>query len=66
VELFELPGVECALEDQLRVDRDDPALGLGRAEPRLEPPDRPLLAFGDPPNVRELSGADGAEQHLRR
>jgi hypothetical protein len=24
-----------------------------------------LLSFGEPPNVRQLSGPDGAEQHLR-
>ena len=62
----QLRAVERALEDQLRVDADDPALGLRGAEPGLEPLDRPLLAFGEPPNVRELSGADGAEEHLGR
>ncbi len=58
--------VERDVQNQLGVDAGDSPLGFRRGEARLEPTDGPLLAFGDPPNVRELSGADGAEQHLRR
>jgi len=61
-----LQVVEGALEDQLRVDPDDAALRLRRAQSGLEPANRPLSPFGEPPNVRELSGADGPEQHLGR
>ena len=57
----ELRAVEHALEDQLRLDADDAALGFRGSEPGFKPPDRPLSAFGEPPNIRELSGADGAE-----
>jgi hypothetical protein len=53
----QLQVVEGALEDQLRVDPDDAALRLRRAQSGLEPSDRPLFPFGEPPNVRELSAA---------
>src|SRR6266849_10615173 len=62
----QLQVVEGTFQDQLRVDRDDAALGLRGPQSGLEPSDRPLSPFGEPPNVRELSGADGPEEHLRR
>jgi len=60
----ELRLVEGAVQDQLCVDGHDAPLSLRGAEPGLEAPDRPLPAFGDPPNVGELSSADGPQQHL--
>jgi hypothetical protein len=58
--------VEGALEDQLRVDGYEPTLRLGRSKSSRELPEGPLLSLGEPPNVGELSGADGAEEHLGR
>jgi hypothetical protein len=65
-ELRDLRLVERSADDDLGVDADDPSLGFGGAEARLASAERPFLSFGEPPNVRQLSGADGAEQHLRR
>jgi hypothetical protein len=65
-ELRDLGVVERSGDDDLGVDAGDPALGLGGAQTRLASAERPLLSFGEPPNVRQLSGADGAEQHLGR
>jgi hypothetical protein len=58
--------VERSGDDDLGVDAGDPSLSFGGAEARLESAEWPLLSFGEPPNVRQLSGPDGAEQHLRR
>lgn len=65
-QLRDLRLVERAGDDDLGVDAGDPSLGFGGAEARLESAEWPLLSFGEPPNVRELSGPDGGEQHLRR
>jgi hypothetical protein len=65
-ELGALLVIQDAADDQLRLDAGDATLRFRGGEPGFEPAKRPLLAFGEPPNVRELSGADGAEQHLRR
>src|SRR5204863_6981041 len=62
----QLHVVEGPFQDQLRVDRDDAALSLGGLQSSFEPSDRPLSPFGEPPNVRELSGADGSEEHFGR
>ena len=65
-ELRDLRVVERSGDDDLGVDAGDASLGFGGAQPRLEPAEWPLLSFGEPPNVGQLSGADGAEQHLGR
>jgi hypothetical protein len=65
-QLRDLRIVERAGDDDLGVDAGDPSLGFGGAQARLESAERPLLSLGEPPNVRQLSGPDGAEQHLRR
>src|SRR5262245_28264989 len=58
--------VETAVEDQLRLDGHDAPLRLRGLQSRLEPSNRPLAPFGEPPNVGELSGADGPQQHFGR
>jgi hypothetical protein len=65
-QLRDLRIVERSGDDDLGVDAGNPSLGFGGAQARLESADWPLLSFGEPPNVRQLSGSDGAEQHLRR
>jgi hypothetical protein len=64
-QLGELRLIERAGQNQLGVDGRNPSLRLGRRESRLEVVDRPLLAFGEPPNRRDLSGADGTQEHFR-
>jgi hypothetical protein len=65
-QLRDLRIVERSGDDDLGVDAGDPSLGFGGAKARFESAEWPLLSFGEPPNVRQLSGPDGAEQHLRR
>ncbi|MBI1735453.1 MAG: hypothetical protein HYR51_09790 [Candidatus Rokubacteria bacterium] len=64
--LAELRVVERAVQDELGVDAGDASLRFRRGQARLQPAHRPLLAFGEPPNVRQRSGADRAQQHLDR
>jgi hypothetical protein len=64
-QLRDLRIVERSGDDDLGVDAGDPSLGFGGAKARFESAEWPLLSFGEPPNVRQLSGPDGAEQHLR-
>jgi len=65
-QLRDLRIVERSGDDDLGVDAGDPSLSFGGAQARLESTEWPLLPFGEPPNVRQLSGPDGAEEHLRR
>jgi hypothetical protein len=65
-QLRDLRIVERSGHDDLGVDAGDPSLGFSGVKARLESGEWPLLSFGEPPNVRQLSGSDGAEQHLRR
>src|SRR5262245_45349462 len=53
--------VERTVQDQLSIDRDEPALRLRRVESGREATENPLMSFGEPPNVGERSGADGAQ-----
>ena len=61
----QLSIVEGTVDEQLSLDAGDLPLSLRRGEASLDPAQHPLLALGEPPNVADTSGADGAEQQLR-
>ena len=57
---------QITAQEKLEVDRRDfPLPGIAR-QARLDPVDRPALAFGIQPNREHRSGAEGGEQGFRR
>ena len=57
---------EIAPEEQLQLDAVDLALPRIAGHPRLDPVERPALAFGIQPNREDRSGAEGGQHRLRR
>jgi hypothetical protein len=57
---------EVASEEQLQLDAVDLPLARVARQARLDPVERPALAFGVQPNREHRSGAEGGQHRFRR